>query len=95
LENVWSKLSPNYIINGFRKTGLYPFNKNAINESVLKMAIPWTDSGFQHRFGDEINKINQEQHPFVSHCLKAMRNIISPPITTTITQVISYKFKPC
>ena len=77
------------MVNGFRNTGIYPLNKNAINESDLNMAIPWTDEGYQERFSEELKKVSENNEPFLSHCMQSIQTIINPPVTTQIRRVIS------
>ena len=35
LKKVWERLDPQHVVNGFRKTGLYPFKSDAVNNKIL------------------------------------------------------------
>ena len=35
LKKLWEQLNPQHAVNGFRKTGLFPFNRNAVDNKIL------------------------------------------------------------
>ena len=42
IGEVWRSFKPEYAINGFRKTGIIPLNRNAIEDSSLLPSEPFT-----------------------------------------------------
>ena len=36
LKKVWERLDPQHVVAGFRKSGLYPFNPNALDDKIIQ-----------------------------------------------------------
>jgi hypothetical protein len=80
-SEAWRKIKPEYAINGFRKTGIWPINRSAITADEIKVAVPWNDIGEQ-TFFDRIQTAvaSSSSPPNVTFFLREMQNLLYRPI---------------
>ena len=81
LKKVWNKLDPIHVINGFKKTGLYPLDKSAVDAKII-------------RDPSKSGEPSKKKKTPVDHMIQALSNIIKPPISTEDQETIDNAKKP-
>ena len=76
LKQLWDQLDPTWLVNGFRKTGLYPYNEKALDDKTLKSL---TDE-------DAIFKKNMRRKPDKSEkaVIKAVKESLKPRVNAAV-----------